>query len=175
MVFLIDTPFGQAGIAWTKGDPASMIIRIYLPGELPDAPSPDVSPSGPEARIERLALQIRRFLSGENVDFSLEEFALRGMSLFQQKVLSMCRQIPRGKVCTYGGLAGRLLIPKAARAVGTALARNPFPLVIPCHRVVRMDGNPGNFGGGRSMKKDLLLIEGIHFDVRGRVSGECFW
>jgi methylated-DNA-[protein]-cysteine S-methyltransferase len=171
----IDTPFGKVAIAWTASDITSSITRIDLPGELRDVSPPTGTLPFPSARLEQLALQIRQFLSGGAVDFALEGFDMSGMSPFQRKVLLLCRRIPRGKVSTYGGLAGRLLIPRAARAVGTALARNPFPLVIPCHRVVRSGGDTGNFGGGRPMKKTLLQMEGVHFDTSGKVLREYFW
>ncbi|MFH1910729.1 MAG: MGMT family protein, partial [Pseudomonadota bacterium] len=81
-------------------------------------------------------------------------------------------EIPRGRVMTYGGLAAKLGLPGGARAVGNALAGNPFPLVIPCHRVVRSGGDLGGFGGGTDMKKALLMLEGVVFDRQGRVLPE---
>lgn len=171
----IDTPFGEAAIARASSDTTLPITRIYLPGEAWDSSHHASALFFSAAKETQIAQQIRQFLSGIDVNFSPEELDMRGMSAFQRKVLSICWQIPRGKVSTYGGLSARLLVPKAARAVGTALARNPFPLVIPCHRVVRMDGDPGNFGGGRSMKKALLQMEGVRFDERGRVLKEFFW
>ena len=65
--------------------------------------------------------------------------------------------------------------PGAARAVGTALANNPFPIIIPCHRVVRADGSLGGFGGGLAMKKELLTKEGISLDRNRRVPAKYFW
>ena len=76
--------------------------------------------------------------------------------------------IPKGKVSTYGRLAEKSGASKGARAVGNALATNPYPLIIPCHRVIRSDGSLGGFGGGLKMKKELLLMEGITFDAKGR-------
>ena len=86
-----------------------------------------------------------------------------------------CCQIPRGKVLSYGGLAKKIGAPKAARAVGTALARNPFPLVLPCHRVVRSTGRPGNFGGSPAMKVALLAGGGVRFNKKGIVEKYLFW
>jgi O-6-methylguanine DNA methyltransferase len=80
--------------------------------------------------------------------------------------------------CYPGASSGshpRLSAPRAARAVGTALARNPFPLIIPCHRVVRSDGMLGGFGGGLKMKKALLEMEGVAFDRSGRVQKAHLW
>ena len=89
-----------------------------------------------------------------------------------RRVLSEDGEIPRGRVMTYGGLAASLGVPGGARAVGNAMAGNPFPLVIPCHRVVRSDGSLGGFGGGLSMKRALLAMEGVRFDPKGRVFSE---
>jgi methylated-DNA-[protein]-cysteine S-methyltransferase len=69
--------------------------------------------------------------------------------------------VPRGEVVTYGALAARAGSGKAARAVGTACARNPVPLVVPCHRVVPGSGGIGSYGGGRERKERLLKLEGF--------------
>ena len=70
---------------------------------------------------------------------------------------------------TYGRLAGQLGLSKASRAVGNSLARNPFPIVIPCHRAVRSDGELGGYQGGAGMKRALLEMEGIEFLQSGKV------
>jgi methylated-DNA-[protein]-cysteine S-methyltransferase len=77
--------------------------------------------------------------------------------------------IPRSWVSTYGRIARTLGIPHGARAVGSALSRNPFPLVIPCHRAIRSNGQLGGFQGGLSMKRALLEREGVEFSGAGRV------
>jgi methylated-DNA-[protein]-cysteine S-methyltransferase len=77
-------------------------------------------------------------------------------------------------VTTYGRLAAHVGRPGGARAVGRALAGNPFPLVVPCHRAVRADGSPGGYQGGVPMKRALLEAEGVAFDRRGRAVGP-FW
>jgi len=84
-------------------------------------------------------------------------------------------KIPRGWVSTYGRIAGKLGNAGAARAVGTALSRNPFPLIVPCHRAVRSDGSLGGYAGGIAMKKRLLELEGIESDGYGRVINRRFW
>jgi methylated-DNA-[protein]-cysteine S-methyltransferase len=66
-------------------------------------------------------------------------------------------------------------VPGAARAVGTALARNPFPIIIPCHRTVRSNGDLGGFGGGLKMKRELLELEGVQFSTTGRVLTDRFY
>ncbi|WP_353850865.1 MGMT family protein [Acidithiobacillus sp.] len=81
---------------------------------------------------------------------------------FQRQVLKKLQEIPRGEVRSYGWLAKRLEHPRASRAVGNALAWNPFPFVIPCHRVIRADGRLGKYsGGGDNMKARLLAYEGV--------------
>jgi methylated-DNA-[protein]-cysteine S-methyltransferase len=86
---------------------------------------------------------------------------LTGLTPFQQSVLHECGRIPPGKTLTYGELADRAGRPGAARAVGNALARNPVPLVIPCHRVVASGGVLGGFSAeaGVGLKKQLLALE----------------
>jgi methylated-DNA-[protein]-cysteine S-methyltransferase len=96
-------------------------------------------------------------------------------SAFQQKVLHAEHAIPRGRVSTYRLIARRLGDANAARAVGTALATNPFPIVIPCHRAIRSDGALGGFQGGLKMKGALLRMEGIVFRNRDHVAARDFF
>jgi len=89
-------------------------------------------------------------------------FDLRGLTAFEQAVLRKTREIPRGEVRPYGWVAREIGRPAAVRAVGTALANNPIPYFIPCHRVVRTDGHIGNYGGGGpEAKKAILTLEGV--------------
>lgn len=83
-----------------------------------------------------------------------------GLTKFQVKVLLTVAKVPRGKTVTYKQLARMSGYPNAYRAVGTALNRNPLPVVIPCHRVVRSDGDIGNYFYGRKRKLELLKSEG---------------
>ena len=85
---------------------------------------------------------------------------LSGVGEFQASVLSTCATIPTGTVRSYGWIAEAIDKPGAVRAVGTALGRNPIPLIVPCHRVVRSDGSVGNYAFGPEMKHDLLVREG---------------
>src|SRR5258706_10833339 len=88
-------------------------------------------------------------------------FDLRGLTSFGQAVLRKTREIPRGEVRPYGWVAREIGRPAAVRAVGTALANNPIPYFIPCHRVVRMDGQIGNYGGGGpEAKRTIFDMEG---------------
>ena len=94
---------------------------------------------------------------------------------FQRRVLLAEFGIPRGYVSTYGRIARFIRVPDGARAVGNALAGNPFPIVIPCHRALRSDGSIGGFQGGREMKERLLRMEGVRIGEDGRVVMEHVW
>jgi methylated-DNA-[protein]-cysteine S-methyltransferase len=113
--------------------------------------------------MEALLDQIEAFLHGQDIRFSLDAVRLDRCSSFQQRVLRAEHRIPRGSVSAYGLMARHLGDPRAARAVGSALANNPFPIVIPCHRAIRSDGTLGGFQGGIKMKRALLQMEGIVF------------
>ena len=84
-------------------------------------------------------------------------------TVFQLKVWNYLKKIPRGKVITYLELAKAIKMPKAVRAVGNAVGKNPYPAKIPCHRVIRSDGKLGGYSapGGIKTKKKLLKMEGI--------------
>lgn len=86
---------------------------------------------------------------------------LSSIGEFQRKVLEKCAEIPPGEIRPYGWIAREIGNPGAVRAVGTALGRNPVPVLIPCHRVVRTDGRIGNYAYGSPMKRQLLEHEGL--------------
>jgi methylated-DNA-[protein]-cysteine S-methyltransferase len=109
---------------------------------------------------------------GQNKKVSLSAINLKKLTEFQSQVLKQVYQIPRGKVVTYSGVAAGTGHPRAARAVGTVMANNPFPLIIPCHRVIRADRKVGQFGGGTQMKRELLEREGVIFGRKGIISGK---
>lgn len=125
---------------------------------------------------------LEQYFSGETKPLS-HALDLRGTP-FQVMVWSALREIPLGKVATYGEIAGEIGRPRAARAVGQACGSNNVVLFVPCHRVVAAQGKLGGFGGGLSLKKALLLHEGVrlkqeigkerrgHGDVERRRRGE---
>ncbi|MCX5715271.1 MAG: MGMT family protein [Candidatus Omnitrophica bacterium] len=80
---------------------------------------------------------------------------------FESKVYKAAKAIPKGQVRSYKWVAGKIGCPRACRAVGNALNRNPYPVIVPCHRVVRSDGSPGGFAKGVSNKIRLLRTEGL--------------
>ncbi len=110
----------------------------------------------------RLAPAIAAIERGEPIDPDLVDWS--SVSPFQRDVLRLTASIPAGEVLTYGQVAERIGRPRAVRAVGTALARNPVPVVVPCHRVVRSDGTIGQYAFGTERKRALLTHEGVDLE-----------
>lgn len=171
------TPFGPVAIFWSIYRGRPKIRRVLLsktgvsPKQLDEASFPDFISSSC-AEVDVVADQIVAFLAGDDIRFSLDIARLDLCSNFQQKVLRAEHGIPRGRVSTYQRIASYLGNPKGARAVGTALANNPFPIIIPCHRAIRSDGTLGGYQGGPEMKRALLEMEGIIFNALARIATE---
>lgn len=104
---------------------------------------------------------LRRYASGENVVFDQVELDQRGLTPFRRTVTRACRNIRFGATSSYKELARKAGSPKAGRAVGSVMARNPWPIIVPCHRVVRADGQLGGYSCpiGLRMKQKLLHLE----------------
>ena len=177
---LVGSPFGDVGLVWRQKTLSPCIVRVFLPKKkvntehLINQAFPDNVVRRSHSMIEKICRQIEEFMRGNPVNFSLENLDMKSCSTFQQKVLLENRKIPKGRVSSYGKLAGTILVPRGARAAGAALARNPFPIIIPCHRVISSCGDIGGFGGGVNMKRTFLEMEGIVFDSRGKVHKEYF-
>lgn len=171
---LFPTPFGHMAILWSMHGGTPGILRVVLsrPAAAAGCIAPGIAEGVAEStcpEVDRTAAMIRAFLEGEDVRFPLDAVRMDLLSAFQQRVLRAEHEIPRGSVSTYGRIAARLGMPGGARAVGTALAANPFPLIIPCHRAIRSDGALGGFQGGLGMKAALLRMEGVLVTEQGRV------
>lgn len=174
------TPFGPVAVLWSvyRGEPKIYRILLSKPGTSAKQAMKKFFPNSlasscPE--INALASQIEAFLNGEDIQFPLAMVRLDLCSAFQQKVLRAEYAIPRGRVSTYNLIAKHLGNPNGARAVGMALATNPFPIVIPCHRAIRSDGALGGYQGGLKMKRTLLEMEGIAFHDAGHVATRRFF
>jgi len=171
---LVDsTRFGPVVIVWAAFEGIPKVFRVLLskPGSPAEAAMGELYPGSRPAScaaIDAVARGIRDFLAGEDVAFSLDSAAMATRPDFQQSVLRAEHAIPRGRVSTYGLIAAHLGNPKAVRAVGNALATNPFPIIVPCHRAIRAGGELGGYQGGPAMKRVLLEREGIAFDAAGR-------
>ncbi len=105
--------------------------------------------------------RIANYYEGIAVNFSDVPVDISGLGEFTKRILKACRAIKPGKTLTYGQVAAKAGSPKGARAAGNALASNPLPLIIPCHRIICASGNPGGFSGqgGKKMKKKMLDFE----------------
>jgi methylated-DNA-[protein]-cysteine S-methyltransferase len=155
------SPFG-AGRLVTAGD---LPLEVGLPG---NAVGVAVSRQAPS----RWALLLQRYFAGERVTFDLdvETYAAAvGLTVFARDVFAALGHVPYGTVVSYRELAAAAGRPHAYRAVGSAMARNRLPVILPCHRVVRNDGRLGAYGDDPAWKERLLALEG--FEVKeGRLA-----
>jgi methylated-DNA-[protein]-cysteine S-methyltransferase len=151
----MDSPVGRLLVAGDNGG----LRRILFPkGNRPDL----LESHWVETRkpLEEAVLQLKAYFAGKLKIFSLD---LRlDVTPFQKKVLTALQQIPYGETASYGEIAKNIGNPMASRAVGQANARNPIPIIIPCHRVVGSNGTLTGFGGGVAVKQALLDLEQRH-------------
>lgn len=117
-------------------------------------------PIADQAAVQRVAEQLREYFAGRRNQFEVP-LDFGSMTPFTRSVLSATAEVPFGQVCTYRDIAERVGKPRATRAVGNALHRNPIPVVVPCHRVVGSDGSLVGYGGGLDIKEELLHHEGV--------------
>jgi methylated-DNA-[protein]-cysteine S-methyltransferase len=162
---LFETAIGQCGIAWSERG----IVRVMLPESDANKTRARMQrrlPGVPEAElpdeVRRAIGEIQALLAGERRELSSIVLDLGAVAPFERRVYEIARKIPPGGVMTYGELAKRLGDPQAAREVGQALGRNPFPIVVPCHRVLGAGDKLGGFSapGGARTKRRMLAIEG---------------
>jgi methylated-DNA-[protein]-cysteine S-methyltransferase len=167
------------GLVWQLVHDKPQVECIYLPRPV-EVLKNKIIKDFPEVKKKArkipgdISQQIAKIYMGENVAFELSFLNLAKLTKFSARVLKQTCKISRGKVATYSGLAVKTGSPGAARAVGAVMANNPFPLVIPCHRVIRSDGSLGGFGGGIQMKKELLEKEGVVFNEKDCIEVKCF-
>ena len=157
---VVESPIGPLLVAATERG----LARIFFDAE-------------PELHLERLARtfgprvlrsapavdaahrQLDEYFAGDRSAFALD-IDLRGTAPFAQQVLGELARVPYGQTTTYGTLAAKVGAPRAARAVGTVMNRNPLPIVLPCHRVVGANGSLTGYAGGLDVKERLLRLEG---------------
>jgi methylated-DNA-[protein]-cysteine S-methyltransferase len=171
---LFETALGTGGIAWGNAG----ILRCNLPEPDPDLVrermhreirgAVEVTHAPPD--IADAIAQITRLLEGEVADFSAARLDMRAVPPFKRSVYDFVKNIPRGSTFTYGEVALRLGQPGASRAIGQAMATNPFAPIVPCHRVLAAGNKPGGFSahGGALTKMRLLQMEGaVQDDLLG--------
>jgi len=117
-----------------------------------------------------LVARLRAFASGQSVDFRDVELELSHLTPFQKRVVGQCRKIGYGRTRSYGELAELAGSPRAARAVGSTMAANRFPIIVPCHRFINSDGSPGKYSAldGPRTKLRLLALERREAPARSR-------
>ncbi len=159
------TPYGYGGVVYQRSP--FRLRRIHLPRPTVD----DLH--GAVGRLRGLRPEPEACREAEEVIGAMADYyggrpltppwhwmALGELTPLQREVLRAVAGIPFGEVRSYGAVAEAVGRPRAHRFVGTTVARNPFPILIPCHRVVRSDGDVGRFGGGTALKRALLALEG---------------
>ena len=157
------TKWGHFGLAGTE----HALCRTQLPGPKPEKIKSMLLKNFHHPQLDKtffrpLQEQITAYFEDVCVNFSRDiPLALDGFSSFGISVLTACRAIEFGQTISYSGLAKKSGRPNASRAVGSALAKNPLPLIIPCHRIIRSDGKLGGFSapGGITLKKRMLELE----------------
>ena len=161
---LFDTVIGRCGVAWGERG----LIGVQLPEDSPGAAwarlrrrFPDSVEAEPGAEIEKIIDRIRDLLAGGRDDMSDVPLDMDGQPAFNLRVYEIARAINPGETSTYGEVAKAMGEPGAARAVGKVLGENPWPIVVPCHRVLAASGGMGGFSanGGTNTKARLLTIE----------------
>ena len=131
--------------------------------------------SGKSHEADELSVKIKKHLDFSNDNLPIDKLELSSLGNFKREILFTLRdKVPPGKVISYAKLAAKAGYEKAARAAGTVMSGNPFPLFFPCHRVVKSDRGIGNFGSGVDLKRYLLGKEGVVFDLKEGVPGRYF-
>jgi methylated-DNA-[protein]-cysteine S-methyltransferase len=162
---LFETAIGHCGVAWSPRG----LVGVQLPEGRPEATRARMrrrwggsTERRPPAEVQVAVDGIVSLLGGQPADLSSVTLDMEGVPDFDGQVYGLARTIPPGQTRTYGELATQLGSPGSAQAVGRALGRNPFAIVVPCHRVVAAGGMLGGFSarGGTSTKRRMLAIEG---------------
>jgi len=164
------TVSGFCGIAWNSVG----ITRFQLPTKSAEAAErnllrrlPSAEAGAPTPEVGEAIAAAQRYFEGEETDFSGFKLDLSEQDAFFAQIYAAARRLGWGRTTTYGALAKEIGAgPEAARDVGAAMARNPIPLLIPCHRVLAAGGKIGGFSapGGSAMKIRMLELEGVHLD-----------
>jgi methylated-DNA-[protein]-cysteine S-methyltransferase len=169
---VFETAAGWCGIGWSDGG----IARFHLPEKTEAAAEramqrrmADAVASDPPPAVEAAISAARRYFAGEPTDFAEIVLDLDVADDFFRRIYAAARTIGWGRTTTYGTLAKELGAgPEAARDVGQAMAKNPVPLIIPCHRVLAAGGKIGGFSapGGSVAKQRMLALEGVNVTQR---------
>lgn len=163
----VDSPVGRLTVAATPRG----LVRVAFDAQPPEAVAEElaalVSPRVLEApaQLDGVRRELDEYFEGRRREFDLP-LDLRGREGFSRLILERLARVPYGEVTTYKSLAVEAGNPRAARAVGTIMNRNPIPIVLPCHRVVGSNGSLVGYGGGLDRKRLLLDLESGRLDIR---------
>jgi methylated-DNA-[protein]-cysteine S-methyltransferase len=169
---LFETAIGWAGVAWSDDG----LAAVHLPERAPETARrsflrrfPDAAAADPTPEVSDAIEAIRALLEGAPADLSGVRLDLTRTPAFHAQVYEIARAIPPGETLTYGEIAERLGDKLLARDVGQALGKNPWPIVVPCHRVTAAGGKLGGFSarGGARTKLRLLALEGAKAAAQG--------
>lgn len=178
--WLFETVQGCCGVAWCSAGVTRFLLPdtppLQMKRELQAASGVNKPAAAPPAWVRALARRVQRHCQGKPQDFASVPLHLPSATAFMQAVYRRAQVIPAGTVMTYGELAEAIGKPGAMRAVGSALGKNPVPLLVPCHRIVAASGKPGGFTspGGLETKRWLLACEGVSLD-KPRVLTAAQW
>jgi methylated-DNA-[protein]-cysteine S-methyltransferase len=170
------TELNWMAIAWREdtlvanmfGYPSRRLAELAL-ARIPGMPQ-SFCRVAPEGQVDdmppwagKLIAKLKLYAAGETVDFADTPLSLDHSTTFGAQVVAACRRIPWGGTSTYGELAAECGSPGAARAVGSVMAKNRYPLIVPCHRVLAAGGDLGGYSApdGLAMKRRLLAMEGV--------------
>ena len=153
-----DTALGTCAVRWTEEGIASVRLPSPRTADLPGLGDLEDVP----ASVRDAITAITRLLAGEAVDLGFVALDDRDVDPFRRDVYDATRAVPPGSVATYGEIARAIGLPNGARDVGAALARNPTPIIVPCHRIVGANGKLTGFSapGGLDTKRRMLALEG---------------
>lgn len=154
---MFSTPFGDMAILYR--DNPFLMTEILLPCENTEELAHKWGKPGYNPNADIVAEAICDYFNGKIIGIPYEWMDMGSLTALQQQVLMRVAHIPYGQTRSYKAIAQEIGRPNACRFVGTSVAKNPFPLLIPCHRVIRTDGRIGKFGGGTEMKRQLLDLE----------------
>lgn len=135
------------------------LVSICFPNRHSVKPKQGKVPRRARTILRAAQFFLQDFFRGKSSNPARIPVDWRFFSPFDQRVLKVLRNVPATRTVTYSGLARRAQVPHAARAVGNSLSRNPIPILIPCHRVIRKNGSLGGYRGGRRLKRTLVSLE----------------
>lgn len=174
---VFETALGFCAAAWSEAG----IARFHLPVKSAEAADRlmrrrplDAEPQAPSNEVAAVVTTAKRYFDGEETDFSQVRLDLAALDPFFARIYAALRQVGWGETTTYGALAKAVGAPReAARDVGEAMAKNPAPLIVPCHRVLAAGGKIGGFSapGGSKTKARMLELEGVRIGPQEAAQG----